>query len=842
MSTTHIQRPAPQALRRAIRAAVLAMPLAALQPALVGVAHAADTEQSLRSYSIAAGPLSSALSQFASESQILLAVDGQLTAGKQSTGLQGQYSVDEGLAQLLQGSGLQVVRDASGGYSLSLAGEGASLSLETTNVEGFALGNALGSMDGYNATHSSVATKTSLPLLQTSQSVSVVTRDQMDDQGSRTVSEAMRYAPGVLINPYGATHRYDYVAMRGFNDGSVDNIIVDGLKSMGDAGTYSSLQVDPYFIERIDILKGPSSVLYGRSNPGGLAALTTKRAQFDAQNEVQLSAGSHDYKSIGFDSTGPLTESVAYRLVGLAKDSDTQFDYTEETRYTLMPSLAINFSEDTALNLYAYLQSDPQGGYHGGLPASGTLYPHSNGKRIDENFFEGESGFDTASREQQMVGYELEHRFNDVWSARQNFRYLDSTMTVDQIYAYGYDIYTPNPNELYRLYTGAEEALHSWIVDNMLQAEFATGPATHTLVMGLDYQRMKTVVDWTNGAASNLNPFNPAYGNDTVAFTPPTDLYSYLRRKEQTGVYVQDLIEAGNWNISLGLRNDWFDVSEENRIDEFAWDTNIPGYVVARPGGTENSLDDQKLTGRAGVLYRFDNGLAPYISYSESFNPSTYSDAAGSLIDPSEGKQWEVGLKYQPNGSDDLYSLSLFDIRQQNVATKLANESFYRNVGEVQSRGVELEGRVQLTDNLRLLGSYTYTDVEYSKSYFSADISQVVTDVKGNTPAQAPEHMASLWADYRFNQGALTGVGAGLGVRYVGKSWADAENTVHVPSYTLWDALLSYDLAQVGLHGASVRLNANNLLDERYVASCGNLNYCYYGEERNVMATITQEF
>jgi iron complex outermembrane receptor protein len=833
-----INRPAPQTLRRAIRAAVLAMPLAALQPALIGQAHAAEAEQSLRSYAIAAGPLSSALSQFAGEAEILLAVDGQLTAGKQSPGLQGQYSVDEGLAKLLQGSGLQVVRDASGGYSLSAAGEGgASLSLETTEVEGFALGNALGSMDGYNATHSSVATKTSLPLLQTSQSVSVVTREQMTDQGSRTVSEAMRYAPGVLINPYGATHRYDYVAMRGFNDGSVDNIIVDGLKSMGDAGTYSSLQVDPYFIERIDILKGPSSVLYGRSNPGGLAALTTKRAQFETHNEVQLAAGSHDYKSIGFDSTGPLAENVAYRLVGLAKDSDTQFEHTEETRYTLMPSLAINFSEDTTLNLYAYLQSDPQGGYHGGLPASGTLYPHSNGQRIDEGFFEGEPGLDTASRDQQMVGYELEHRFNDVWSARQNFRYLDSTMTVDQIYAYGYDIYTPNPNELYRLYTGAEEALHSWIVDNMLQAEFFTGPAAHTLVMGLDYQRMKTVVDWSSGYASNLDPFDPHYGNDDVAFYAPWDLYSYLRRKEQTGAYVQDLIEVGNWNFSLGLRNDWFEVTEENRVNEYDSLANL-----TRPAGTENALDDSKLTGRAGVLYRFDNGLAPYISYSESFNPSTYSDAAGSLIDPSEGKQWELGLKYQPNGTDDLYTISLFDIRQQNVATKLANESFYRNVGEVQSRGVELEGRVQLTDDLRLLGSYTYTDVEYSKSYFSADINQVVTDVKGNTPAQAPEHMASLWADYRFDQGALAGLGAGLGVRYVGKSWADAENSVHVPSYTLWDALLSYDLSQVGLQGTSVRLNANNLLDERYVASCGNLNYCYYGEERNVMATITQEF
>ncbi|MBM7059459.1 TonB-dependent siderophore receptor [Pseudomonas sp. UL073] len=825
-------------LRQAIRAALFVLPLAALQPALLSAAEAPDSQQSLRSYAIPAGPLSSVLSRFASEAQILLAVDGQLTAGKHSPGLQGQYSAEAGLARLLQGSGLQVVRDSAGGYSLIAQADGDALALPATAVKGFALGNALGSMQGYNATHSSVATKTSMPLLQTSQAVSVVTRQQMDDQGSRTVSEAMRYAPGVLTNPYGATHRYDYVAMRGFNDGSVDNIIVDGLKSMGDAGTYSSLQVDPYFIERIDILKGPSSVLYGRSNPGGLAAITTKRPEFQEHREVQLGVGSHDYKSVGFDLTGPLSEQIAYRVVGLAKDTDTQFDYTEETRYTLMPSVALNFSEDTSLNLYAYLQSDPQGGYHGGLPASGTLYPHTNGQRISEHFFEGEPGLDTASRDQQMFGYELEHRFNEVWSARQNFRYLDSTMTVDQIYAYGYDIYTPSPNELYRQYTGAEEALHSWIVDNMLQAEFFTGAAAHTLVMGLDYQRMKTVVDWTNGSASNLDPFNPVYGNDQVSFFAPFDLYSYLRRKEQTGLYVQDLIESGNWNISLGLRNDWFDVSEENRVDEYSFTT---GDVV-RPAGTENSLTDNKVTGRAGVLYRFDNGIAPYISYSESFNPSTYSDAAGSLIEPSEGKQWELGVKYQPEGTDDLYTVSLFDIRQQNVATKLANEDFYRNAGEVESKGLELEGRMQLTDSLSLLGSYTYTDVEYSKSYFSTDLGGVQSDVKGNTPSQTPEHMASLWADYRFHDGVLAGLGAGAGVRYVGKSWADAENTVHVPSYTLYDASLSYDLAYVGLKGTSLRLNANNLLNEKYVASCGNLNYCYYGEERSVVATVTQQF
>ncbi len=596
-----------RALALGIRAALLCLPLS-IAPGLA-IAQS-TTQQAVRSYDIPAGPLSSALSRFAGEAGVLLSVDGSLLQGLETNGLRGQYGVDDGFAALLQGSGLQAVRDGQGNYSLSRrTAQSDAVELQSMTVEGFALGNALGSMEGYNATHSSVATKTSMPLVRTSQSVSVVTGEQISDQGSQTVSEAIRYVPGVMTNPYGATKRYDYVAMRGFNDGSVDNIIVDGLKSMSDAGTFSSLQVDPYFIERIDVLKGPSSVLYGRSNPGGLVALTTKRPEFEDRRSVELSAGSNDFKSIGFDFTGPLTDKVAYRLVGIAKDGDSQFDHVEETRYTLMPSVAINFDEDTSLNLYAYLQSDPQGGYHGGLPASGTLYPHTNGQRIPNSFFEGEPSLDTAKREQQMFGYEFQHRLNDVWSVRQNFRYLDSEHTQEQIYAWGYDIYTPNPNELYRQYTGAEEALHSWIIDNMVQAEFMTGAAMHTLVAGVDYQRIKNVVDWYYGSPGNIDPFNPVYGNDEVAYFPPFDRYSYLRRKEQTGAYIQDLVEVGRWNLSLGLRNDWFDISETNRLDEFSGTTG----ALVRPSGTENSLRDRKLTGRAGALYQFDNGIAPYI-------------------------------------------------------------------------------------------------------------------------------------------------------------------------------------------------------------------------------------
>ena len=804
-------------LSRAMRAAVLGATLG-----LVGVAShalAADPVGMSQPYAIPGGNLDDVLNQFARQAGITLSSTPQLTGGLQSPGLQGQYSTDQALRQLLNGSGLEAASQDGRNYVLRAQPEDAALSLPSTDIRSFTLGNALGSMEGYNATHSQVATKTSMPILETTQSVSVVTRQQMDDQGSQTVAQAMRYTPGVLTNPYGATHRYDYVAMRGFNDGSVDNIYVDGLKSMGDNGTYSTMQVDPYFLERIDILMGPSSVLYGRSSPGGLVALTTKKPLFDPYRQVQATVGIQGQRGMGFDFSGPLDDDkhIAYRLTGLADASDTQFDHNKEERYAIAPAVSIDFNEDTSLTLQAYLQHDPNGGYHGGNPADGMLHPR-NGLRLSDHFFEGEPDIDNYERTQQSFSYQFEHRFNDVLTARQNFRYQDSDVSMDQVYSAGWADTTSNI--LNRAYTGGDERLHSFIVDNMLQAEFFTGAAKHTVLLGADYQRRKADVTWRYGTVDPLDAGNPHYGHGNLQVLGENN---YLRRLQQTGVYLQDLIDLDQWRFSLGLRQDWVKVSEENR------DTD-----------TKVNDDRSKFTTRAGVLYLFENGIAPYVSYSESFNPNTVSDQNGRPLAPTEGTQWEVGIKHQPPGTDNLFTASVFRIEQENLASKQPDEEFYRAVGEVRSQGLELEAHVQVTENLKLIGGYTYTDIEYAKSMPS-----LVTpglDNKGNSPTQAPEQMYSLWADYNFRQGPLDGLRLGGGVRYVGYSWVDAENSMKVPSYTLFDASVGYDLGKVGLKGVDVRLNANNLTNESYVASCASLNYCYMGEERNVSATVSYQF
>jgi len=804
-------------LRNAVRAAVLGTALGLNTIPLA--AMAAETAQVSQHYSIPAGQLDDVLSQFARQAGITLSSTPQLTNGLQSSGLNGQYATAQALRQLLNGSGLRAVSQGGHSYVLQAQPLDAALSLPDTDVRGFSLGNALGSTEGYNATHSQVATKTSMPLVETSQSVSVVTRQQIDDQGSQTVAQAMRYTPGVLTNPYGATHRYDYVAMRGFNDGSVDNIYVDGLKSMGDNGTYSTMQVDPYFLERIDILKGPSSVLYGRSSPGGLVALTTKKPLFSAYHQVQATVGTQGQRGMGFDFSGPVDEDqrIAYRLTGLADASDTQFDHNKEERYAIAPAISVDFSEDTSLTLQAYLQHDPNGGYHSGNPADGMLHPR-NGLRLSDHFFEGETGIDSYERTQQSFSYQFEHRFNDIFTARQNFRYQDSDVSMDQVYSAGWA--DAESNILNRAYTGGDERLHSYIIDNMLQAEFFTGAAKHTLLMGTDYQRRKADVEWRYGTVNPLDAGNPQYGNGNLQLLGEN---RYQRRLQQTGVYLQDLVELDQWRFSLGLRQDWVKVSEQNR-------------------DSDTKVNDQrsKFTTRAGVLYLFENGIAPYVSYSESFNPNTVSDQDGRPLAPTEGTQWEAGIKYQPGGSDNLFTASVFRIEQENLASKQPNEDFYRAVGQVRSQGLELEAHVQLSDSLKLLGGYTFTDIEYSKSMPSLVSGNL--DNKGNSPTQAPKQMLSLWADYNFHQGALDGLRLGGGVRYVGYSWVDAENSMKVPSYTLFDASVGYDLGKVGLTGLDVRLNANNLTNESYITSCASLNYCYMGEERNVSATVSYQF
>lgn len=654
------------------------------------------------------------------------------------------------------------------------------------------------------------ATKIATPDIETPQSVSIITREQFEEQGAISVRQAVSYTPGVYSNQIGASNRFDYIVLRGFSDGSLDNVYLDGLKMMGDTNSHSSLVVDPWFLENIEVVRGPASVLYGRSSPGGIVALTSRKPSFDPGGEIKLFAGNNNQRGAAFDVTGALDDDdrVAARLSGMTRYADSQFDTLKEQRYAIMPSLTWRITNQTRLDLMAYLHRDPEGGSHSGLPYEGTVVPH-NGKKIANTFFEGEDDYDKYDRRENMVGYNFEHMFDNGWSVRQKLRYLHTKVELNQVYAAGW----LNESELNRGYSGSDEKMNAITLDNQLDGSVDTWAVNHRLLMGIDYQDRSNDTTGYYGAFPAIDAFNPVYG------AKPDYITMYSREKHklrQTGYYLQDQMSWERWRFTLGGRYDQVSVSNIDKLNQ-----------------TRSDLDKNNFSTRAALLYLFDNGFAPYISYSTAFTPTSFADENGNVLDPMKGKQWEAGLKYEPEGMNSQFSASVFRINQTNIATKEEPTDPYRSIGEIESKGVELEAISQLTDSFRLQAAYTYTDIRYKKSS---------PEEQGKRAVYAPRNQASAWLSYDVKSGPLDGLTLGSGVRYVNGITSDRLNTHTLPSYTLVDMAIGYDLSKVGIKGLSAQLNVNNLTDKSYIAACNSLSYCYFGAERSIVGSVSWKF
>ncbi len=654
------------------------------------------------------------------------------------------------------------------------------------------------------------ATKIATPDIETPQSVSIITREQFEEQGAISVRQAVSYTPGVYSNQIGASNRFDYIVLRGFSDGSLDNVYLDGLKMMGDTNSHSSLVVDPWFLENIEVVRGPASVLYGRSSPGGIVALTSRKPSFDPGGEIKLFAGNNNQRGAAFDVTGALDDNdrVAARLSGMTRYADSQFDTLKEQRYAIMPSLTWRITDQTRLDLMAYLHRDPEGSSHSGLPYEGTVVPH-NGKKIANTFFEGEDDYDKYDRRENMVGYNFEHMFDNGWSVRQKLRYLHTKVELNQVYAAGW----LNESELNRGYSGSDEKMNAITLDNQLDGSVDTWAVNHRLLMGIDYQDRSNDTTGYYGAFPAIDAFNPVYG------AKPDYITMYSREKHklrQTGYYLQDQMSWERWRFTLGGRYDQVSVSNIDKLNQ-----------------TRSDLDKNNFSTRAALLYLFDNGFAPYISYSTAFTPTSFADENGNVLDPMKGKQWEAGLKYEPEGMNSQFSASVFRINQTNIATKEEPTDPYRSIGEIESKGVELEAISQLTDSFRLQAAYTYTDIRYKKSS---------PEEQGKRAVYAPRNQASAWLSYDVKSGPLDGLTLGSGVRYVNGITSDRLNTHTLPSYTLVDMAIGYDLSKVGIKGLSAQLNVNNLTDKSYIAACNSLSYCYFGAERSIVGSVSWKF
>lgn len=758
-------------------------------------------------FSVSPGPLNQALMTFGRQTGLQITYLASIAAGKSSPGFSGNGTREQALASILKGSGLTyffpnattVAIAASGPLAsgANVAADGSTV-LETIVVDGATSGE-----NSFVVTRSATGTKTNAPLAEVPQSISVVGRKQIEAQNAQSVSEILRYVPGVTIETYGPDPKgYDWIMMRGFNAQSTSSYL-DGLRQISSG--YSFFRTDPYQLQSVEVLRGPSSSLYGQSDAGGIVNKVSKKPTDTPVREVEFEYGSHQRAQVGFDLGGPVNDdkSVMYRVTGVARNSNTQFEYPDGTdigddRLMIAPSVTWAPDSDTSLTVSGQALRDKSGG---------TVLMYT-----PTNTLIGDHSFNNSVQEQQTIGYEFSHRFNDTWTVRQNLRYGHAAFTLDNVLATGIDAF----GNLTRGTRRFDESLDALTIDNQAQANFDTGSFGHELLFGLDYARSDADVKRYSGTAPTLNPNNPVYG---VSIPRPTTAFAdYKETYQQIGLYAQDRINlTDNVITTLGGRYDWVDIDTNNRLS-----------------GANPSVDVGNFSGRAGLTYKMPWGFSPYVSYAQSFVPNTGISSSGSGFDPSTGRQWEVGVKYEPEGIDALFTVAWFDIVKSNVLTPERNGAgvatgFSVATGEVQSRGVELEGKFSLATGWDLTSSYTWTDAEITR-----DNSGFV----GKTPYLVPEHQASAWLNYTVNDGMFEGLSIGGGVRYVGDSFGDNGNTVKVDGRTLIDLGASYKVTE----NATLSLNATNVFDKEYYTTCENSASCYEGDRRSVIGSLKVNF
>lgn len=649
---------------------------------------------------------------------------------------------------------------------------------------------ATGPVQGYVAKSTATATKTDTPIIETPQSISVIGRDEMEARGAQDVLEAIRYTPGVVVSPYGVDNRgYEWLSLRGF-DGLSNSNYRDGLAQ----GSFVSIVglTEIYGVERIEVLRGPSSMIVGGGDAGGIINRISKRPTGDAVREVALQYGSFDRKQLGFDLGDRLNPdgTLAVRLVGVGRENNSNNvrypdgSELENERYYLAPSLRWQPSAATSLTLLSEFLDNKAAddGYYSAGP---------NGEFT--NLLEGEPSRSRIKQRQGSIGYQLAHQINGAWTLKQNFRQARTTNDKRHFWSE----WDTDGRTLLRTAVFHDEELRQTLLDTQLHGQLQAGPTRHTVLFGLDWNDTEGSLKGLVGPAPSLDLFNPVYG---AAIAEPTGLVSdYTQTTRQIGIYAQDQIKIDHrWIVTLGGRQDRAKTATDDRFNS-----------------TQSSQSDNVFSGRAGLTFMVTRGLASYASYTESFLPNSGVDADAKPLKPSRGEQVEVGLKYQPEGWRALFTAAVFDLRKSNVVT-YDNRGDARQIGKQRSRGLELEAKAELLRGLNATASYTWLDMTVLASAAATEV--------GKTPIQVPQQTAAAWLDYAVGGG----FGLGGGVRYVGEIWNDSTNTSSQPGFTLVDASLGYDRGPW-----QFALKASNLLNKEYVASRAYGEY-YLGAERNV--------
>lgn len=705
------------------------------------------------------------------------------------------------------------------------------------------------------------ATKTATPLIEIPLTVTVVDADELTRRNALSLNQVMGYVAGASPNQRGAmVTRYDQFILRGFTPA----IFLDGMRLL--AGPYSMPQIDFNRIDQVDIIKGPASVLYGNATPGGVVNMTSKLPQEKAAGRFEAQLGNYATRRITGDINQPLDAQgkLLARVVGGWQKGDGLTSGTFSERYHISPSLTFSPTPRTSLTLLGAYQHAPSGGGYSGVPAYGTVLANPFGT-IARNINTGDPAYERYNHKARSLAGFLHHEFSDAIALRSNLRYQHNTLSYRQLYVAGFATTGTGTarNSDYSTVTrgggGADENFKTITADNNLTAKFTTLGAKHTLLVGGDFQQIagENYQQFNTGVSTNpltsiptLNLFAPSYGGTmpsfdlTVLSSAYTNTYS---KREQWGVYVQDQVALGRLQLIAAGRQDWY------RQDSFN-----------KKNGTASVLSQKAFTGRLGALYAMENGLSPFISFSQSFEPQTGTTWQGTPFVPVTGRQFEAGLKWNPKGTKAVLTLSAYDLRRQKVpvtdpqaGTAGIPSSSQIQIGEVRVRGIEFEGRGDLGAGFDIIAAASLTDAiitQGAPAIAATSSNSGTPSTTGTRQLGTPKWAASAFVTYDFDKGgahgALAGLRAGGGLRYVGGS--DGTTTYAVingvttfqrfstKDFTLVDAMVSYDLgrAKTELSGWTLAINVANLFDKTHISACPFNNSCYYGAPRTVTGTL----
>jgi iron complex outermembrane receptor protein len=674
------------------------------------------------------------------------------------------------------------------------------------------------------ATVASAATKTDTPIVETPQSISVIDSSEIKNLGLQNLNQALRFVAGVTPETRGSSAEvYDQFKLRGFDA----PVYLDGLKQFTSASGYASTQVDLSRLDRIEVLKGPSGALYGQSGPGGIVDQESKLPiDRDFYGAVSGTYGNYDLYRIDADVGGKIGDGALWRLYGSANGAHDQQTYGKRRRETVSAAVTVGAGSRTSFTVLAAYSHDPRNGDYGVFPAIGTFFANPAGK-IPTSFYGGEPG-DYFSREQFGLTYIFKHDFGGGWSFRSAGRYQYVKSDLGIVYTGGTPVDTSDPAPtVYARYSYAtHEQLNDWTYDNQLKGSFDTGPLHHSLLLGVDRQVAHSAELYAFGGGTPIDVFDPVYGTmatpsdpyhvlnySGVGFTTPTPVET---RTRQQGIYAQDQASVGGLRLALSGRQDW-----------------------ARSASAGQAQRDKKFTYRVGALYMTSIGVAPYVSYSTSFEPQSITLSDGSLAKPSLGRQFETGVKYQVPGTQILITGAWFDIHQTNVAVPDSLFTYYQ-AGEVRSRGVEIEASAELPYGFNTKVAFSRQSVKELKDINADNVGHGLLSVgRGGITANL---------DWSPKSGPAEGLTIGGTVRHIDSVYAGLYTTDNVnftptrtPAVTLFDALIRYDLgkAMPRLEGVSLGLNATNLFDKKYLSSCmAPYSWCWYGDRRTVQGTI----